>query len=118
MVVLGETWLSTLARLAVLAVAFGVVARWMPCNPGMYWWKDLRAVLTDFIYWFVVPLFLRLCHTALLVGGCWLLCDGREPHLLPVRDLSLWQQVLLVLVLQDVMLYWLHRLFHGQVGWK
>ena len=60
----GFAWLNTLGWLAGLAVAFGILARLMPCNPGMYWWKDLRAVGTDVMYWFVVPLFLRIGRTA------------------------------------------------------
>jgi WD40 repeat protein/sterol desaturase/sphingolipid hydroxylase (fatty acid hydroxylase superfamily) len=118
MATIGGFWLSTLALLGGLAVAFGVLARLMPCNPGMYWWKNLRAVVADFVYWLVVPLFLRLCRTLLLIAGVALLFGGREPNLLPVRGLPLWQQCVAVLLIQDVMMYWIHRAFHTRPAWK
>jgi len=91
---IGYSWLHTLGWLGGLALVFGVLVRLMPCNPGMYWWKDLRAVATDFMYWFVVPLFVRLCEVWMLSAGVRLLFDGAEPQLLPVKDLPLWQQAL------------------------
>ena len=76
---LGGFWLNLLAWLAGLAVAFGILARLMPCNPGMYWWKDLRAAGADFMYWFIVPVFLNIGRTLMLVAGVILLFGGREP---------------------------------------
>ena len=118
LVTIGDIWLSTLGRLIGLAVAFGILARLMPCNPGMYWWKDLRAVGTDFLYWFVVPLFLRIGYNLLLIAGLLLLFGGRDPDFLPVKGLPLWQQCVAILLLQDFLLYWIHRLFHTGVAWK
>src|SRR3954451_19915356 len=109
MLAIGDTWLNTVAWLAGLTAGFGILGYLMPCNPGMYWWKDLRAVCTDFLYWFVVPLFLRLCHTMMLVVGLALLFGDREPSLLPVKDWPLWQQCLAILLLEDLMQYWIHR---------
>src|SRR5436305_8091997 len=90
-------WLVQLAWLAGLAAAFGVVGRRMPCNPGMFWWNDLRAAGTDLLYWFVVPLFLRLGRGVLLVVGLLVLFGGREPAVLPAKDLPLAVQAGLVL---------------------
>jgi sterol desaturase/sphingolipid hydroxylase (fatty acid hydroxylase superfamily)/DNA-binding beta-propeller fold protein YncE len=118
MAAIGGFWLAALAWLAGLAVAFGVLVRLMPCNPGMYWWKDLRAVAADFMYWFVVPLFARLGRTLLLIAAVALLFGGREPHPLPVGRLPLWLQCVAVLLTQDVLLYWIHRAFHGRLAWK
>jgi sterol desaturase/sphingolipid hydroxylase (fatty acid hydroxylase superfamily)/sugar lactone lactonase YvrE len=118
MATIGDFWLSTLPLLAGLAVAFGALARWMPCNPGMYWWKNLRAVAADFMYWLVVPLFLRLCRMLLLFAGVGLLFGGREPRALPVKDLPLWQQCVAVLLIQDVLMYWIHRAFHTRLAWS
>jgi sterol desaturase/sphingolipid hydroxylase (fatty acid hydroxylase superfamily) len=114
---IGDTWLNTLAWLTGMAVAFAILTRLMPCNPGMYWWKDRRALATDFLYWFVVPLVLRLGRLVLLVAAVALLWGPREPQLLPVRQLPLWQQCLAILLLQDVFLYWGHRLFHTRWAW-
>jgi WD40 repeat protein/sterol desaturase/sphingolipid hydroxylase (fatty acid hydroxylase superfamily) len=118
MATVGYSWLNTLGWLAGLALAFGVMARLMPCNPGMYWWKDLRAVGTDFMYWFVVPLFLRVGRTLMLIAGVVLLFGGRAPQFLPVQDRPLWQQCLAILLIQDVMLYGIHRAFHSRPAWK
>jgi tetratricopeptide (TPR) repeat protein/sterol desaturase/sphingolipid hydroxylase (fatty acid hydroxylase superfamily) len=115
---IGDFWLETLAWIAGLTLAFGILARLMPCNPGMYWWKNLRSAATDFIYWFLMPLFLRLGRTLLLWAGIRLLFGGTEPQPVPVKHLPLWQQCILVLLIQDVLLYLIHRLFHTRLGWK
>ncbi len=118
MVGIGESWLTTLGWLAAFAVAFGLLARLTPCNPGMYWWKDLRAVVTDFLYWFVAPLLLGIGRTLMLIAGVVLLYGGMEPRFLPVKDQPLWAQCAAILLIQDVMLYWVHRLFHTRLAWK
>jgi sterol desaturase/sphingolipid hydroxylase (fatty acid hydroxylase superfamily) len=115
---LGDFWLTTLAWIAGLSLAFGILARLMPCNPGMHWWKDPRGAATDFIYWFLVPLFLRVGRTVLLWVGLKLLFGGAESRLLPVTELPLWLQCVLILLIQDVLLYAAHRVFHTRLGWK
>ena len=115
---IGDYWLTTLGWTAGLALAFGVLARLMPCNPGMYWWKDPRGAATDFLYWFIVPLFVRLGRTWLLWAGIRLLFHGADPHPLPVRHLPLWQQCILILLIQDVLLYVIHRIFHTRLAWR
>jgi WD40 repeat protein/sterol desaturase/sphingolipid hydroxylase (fatty acid hydroxylase superfamily) len=115
---IGSFWLSILAWLAGLSVVFGLLARFMPCNPGMYWWKNLRAAGTDFLYWFVVPLFLRVARIAMLVAGVVLLFGGGEPGFVALKTLPPWLQCLAILFIEDVLLYWLHRLFHTRLVWK
>jgi sterol desaturase/sphingolipid hydroxylase (fatty acid hydroxylase superfamily) len=115
---IGMSCLSTLAWLAALAVVFGILARLTPCNPGMHWWGNLRAAATDCIYWFAVPLVLRVCRVVLLVVGVVVLFGGRAPHVLPVQDLPMWQQCLGILLFQDVFLYAMHRVFHARWAWK
>ena len=53
---LGVSWLYVLGVLVALAVPFAVLARLTPCNPGGFWWKDLRGAVTDVLYWLVGPL--------------------------------------------------------------
>src|SRR5207244_1327964 len=53
---IGDVWLITIAWLSGLSIGFGLLCRLMPCNPGMFWWKNLRAACTDFFYWFLVAL--------------------------------------------------------------
>ncbi len=114
----GDFWLNTLAWIAGLALAFGLLARLMPCNPGMHWWKNPRGAATDFLYWFIVPLFLRVLRTLLIWGGVKWLFAGAEPNVLPVRQWPLWLQCVLILVIQDVFLYAAHRIFHTRWAWK
>ncbi len=113
----GSLWLTTLAWAVGLAAAFGLLARLTPCNPGMYWWKDLRAAATDSLYWFVVPLFLRFGRTAMLIAGVVLVFGGHAPQAVWAKEMPLWQQCLAVLFLQDVILYWIHRVFHTRLAW-
>src|SRR5438876_419786 len=104
MVPIGDFWLTMLKWLAGLAVAFGVLARLTPCNPGKHWWNDLRAVGTDVIYWLIVPLFLRLGRIVMMAAGLALLFSGADGRLLPLRDLPLWQQCVAIVLIQDVLL--------------
>lgn len=114
----GDFWLTTLGWIAGLSLAFGLLAWLMPCNRGMYWWKDLRGAATDFTYWFIVPLFLRVARTLLLVAGIRLLFGGADPHPSWIKHLSIWQQCILILLIQDVFLYVMHRIFHTRLAWK
>ena len=117
MVEIAPAWLHTLAGLAGLAVAFGVLTRLTPCNPGMYWWKDLRGTCTNLMYLFVVPVLVRLGRTLLLAAGVALLFGGKEAGFAAVRGLAVWQQCLAVLLLEDVLLYGAHRAFHTRLAW-
>jgi len=115
---IGDFWLHTLAWVTGLSLAFGVLAWLMPCNRGMYWWKNLRGAATDLIYWFFMPLLMRLGRALLLWAGIRLLFGGAGPQPLPVKQLPLWLQAILILLIQDVLLYGIHRLFHTRLGWK
>jgi hypothetical protein len=83
-----EIWLSTLAWLAGLAAVFFLLTRLMPCNPGMYWWRNLRAAATDALYWLIVPLFLRLCRILMIIAGVALLCGGEAAKLVITKGSS------------------------------
>jgi sterol desaturase/sphingolipid hydroxylase (fatty acid hydroxylase superfamily) len=114
----GNSCLETLAWLAALAAGFGLLACFMPCNRGMYWWKDARAAGTDLLYWFVTPLLLRVGRTLLLAAGVAFCLGDTVPGIAAVQGWPLWQQCLCVLLIQDVILYWCHRLFHTPLAWK
>jgi sterol desaturase/sphingolipid hydroxylase (fatty acid hydroxylase superfamily) len=109
---------QTLAWLAALAVAFGILGCLMACNRGMFWWKDWRAACTDLLYWFVAPLCMRVGRTLMLATGIALLFSGSSPGFVPVKGLPLWQQCLVVLLIQDILLYWIHRGFHTRLAWN
>src|ERR1700722_18377016 len=74
-----DTWLDTVLWLAGLAVVFGGLGWLMPCNSGCDSWRNLRAAGTDLLYWFVNPVFVRLCRTVLLAAGIALLFRGQSP---------------------------------------
>src|SRR5260221_270130 len=113
-----DSWLDTLVWLIRLGVLFAVLVYFMPCNRGMFWWKNLRATCTDLLYWFTTPLIGRVCQTLLLTAGIALLFGDTPPGFAALRELPVWQQCLAILLLQDVMLYWIHRAFHTRPGWK
>ncbi len=118
-------WLTTFvlqvtAWLAGLAVGLGLLGWLMPCNPGMYWWKDVRAAATDLVYWLLTPLALLVGRVILLVicANAVLAAGGEHGWLLPLRDLPLWIQFPAVLLIQDVLMYWTHRALHGRFLWR
>ncbi len=115
---IGGFWLNTLAWVTGLTIAFGVLVRLMPCNPGTYWWKDLRGAGTDFLYWFIVPLFLRVVEQLMLLAVMALLFGTSDTLLLPLEYLPLWQQCAGIMLLQDLLLYWIHRFFHTRAAWQ
>ncbi len=118
MIAVAGDWLVTLKWLAGMALVFGILARLMPCNPGMYWWKSIRGTVTDLMYWFVVPLFLNIARPLMMLGVLGLLFSGRMPRPLPVAELPLWVQCIAILVIQDVILFVIHRLFHTRLAWR
>jgi sterol desaturase/sphingolipid hydroxylase (fatty acid hydroxylase superfamily) len=118
MVQVGDSFMETLALLVPLGIALGVLARWMPCNRGMHWWNDLRAAGTDLLYWFVLPLVVRICRTLVLWGAIVVVFGGGSPGLDVVRAWPVWVQCAAALLVQDVILYWAHRAFHAPVVWR
>lgn len=111
-------WLTSLVWIGGLAVVFLVLTRFSPCNPGQNWWTDRRAAVTDLVYWLVLPLVTQVGRVVLLVGGVLLVYGNSPPDDWAVRRWPVWVQCLVILVIQDVILYWLHRLFHTPVGWR
>ena len=114
----GEIWLTALAWMAGLALLFLVLTRFAPCNPGRNWWTDRRAALTDFVYWLVLPVVMQLGRVAFLVVGALLLYGRDASPEFTARQLPLWAQCLAILLIQDVIMYALHRLFHTRAGWR
>lgn len=114
----GDFWLQMLAWVTGLSFAFGILARLMPCNRGMYWWKDVRGAATDFLYWFIVPLFLQVARTLMLAAGVQLLFGGKQPQPMSLGHLPLLIQCAAILLIQDVFFYAVHRFFHTRLAWK
>jgi sterol desaturase/sphingolipid hydroxylase (fatty acid hydroxylase superfamily) len=123
---MGMTLVKLVPASIMLAAAFTVLSRFWACNPGRPWWRK-RELLTDFCYWFVIPLLARYLRIGLLVLGAAALFgitgaeglvefydDGHGP----LAQLPLLLQAAIFLVGSDVMTYWIHRLFHRQPMWK
>jgi sterol desaturase/sphingolipid hydroxylase (fatty acid hydroxylase superfamily) len=113
-----NSWVTIVPWMVGLAVGFGIMSCLTPCNPGMSWWKDLRAVAADLMYWLIAPLFLEFGRRWMLSAGVLLLFGGAQPGFAAVKELPLWQQCVLILLIQDVILYASHRIFHSRMAWK
>ena len=123
---LGQTMAKVLPVTIGLALLFSVLSHFWACNPGTPWWRK-RELVTDICYWFFVPLFARVFRIGLLVVGAAVVFGiGDADELIafydnghgPLSTLPLWLQAVLLLVLADVMMYWLHRMFHRGSFWK
>jgi sterol desaturase/sphingolipid hydroxylase (fatty acid hydroxylase superfamily) len=121
---------QTMAKLTPISIAlaamFTILTAFFACNPGRPWWRK-RELVTDLCYWFVIPLFARYLRIGLLVVGAALLfgiygakelVDFYENGHGPLAQLPLWAQVVIFLVVSDLLLYWIHRGFHGAKLWK
>jgi sterol desaturase/sphingolipid hydroxylase (fatty acid hydroxylase superfamily) len=122
----GETMLKIVPISIALALAFTLLSRWSACNPGQPWWRK-RELITDVLYWFLIPLMARFVRIGLLVLGAALVFDihGTEPLISfyenghgPLSALPLWAQVIVFLIASDFLMYWIHRVFHGRHMWK
>jgi sterol desaturase/sphingolipid hydroxylase (fatty acid hydroxylase superfamily) len=111
-------WLAGAYWWVGFCAAFLVLTRFCPCNPGRNWWTDRRAAITDMVYWLVMPLIGQAGRVVfLLVGVALIYGDGATPEF-TARGWPIWIQCIAILLLQDVMMYWIHRLFHTRVAWK
>jgi sterol desaturase/sphingolipid hydroxylase (fatty acid hydroxylase superfamily) len=112
----------TLINLAVSFVAFGAMARIMPCNPGQPAFLT-RELPDNALYWIMgVLLYGGLADLYIRTGAS--LAPGGAASLTSIEQgygwaarLPLWAQVLLLMAAMDFVQYWLHRLFHGQLLW-
>ena len=96
------------------------------CNPGRVWWRN-PGLVTDICYWLVVQALAPFMRMGLLMALAVLalafvsqdelndyLVNGRGP----LGALPFWGQVAAYLLLSDFLLYWNHRLFHGDRLWR
>jgi len=116
---LGEIWGTALVTWAALCVLFFVLTRISPCNPNRNWWTARRAAFTDLVYWLVMPVLSQVSRVVLLVLGVWIIY-GSNPssETFAAIQLPIWCQCIIILLAQDVMMYWIHRVFHTRFAWK
>ena len=124
--VAGETVVKILPISIALAVVFSALSHWSACNAGKPWWKK-REIVTDLLYWFLIPLMARFVRIGLLVAGAAVVfgIHGAEGLIAfyqnghgPLATLPLWAQVVIFVVVSDFLLYWIHRAFHRPALWK
>jgi sterol desaturase/sphingolipid hydroxylase (fatty acid hydroxylase superfamily) len=123
---IGDTLIATVPVTIALAAVFTVLGHFWACNPGKPWWKR-RELVTDLVYWFFVPWLARIVRIAALVGAAGFFFNMRTPEQLasfydnghgPLAALPFAVQVVLLMIVSDLMLYWIHRIFHGGSWWK
>jgi sterol desaturase/sphingolipid hydroxylase (fatty acid hydroxylase superfamily) len=109
-----------------VAAVFTILTWFWACNPGRAWWQK-RDLVTDLCYWFFIPVITRFLRIGMLIVGAALLfhittADGLVAFYDnghgPLAALPLVAQMLIFLIGEDIILYWTHRLFHGEKMWK
>jgi len=111
----------TLINLAVSFLAFGLMARLAPCNPGQRAFAT-RELPDNALYWFTSVLLYGGLADLYIRAGASLLPSGWAAAVDLGGDrwaarLPLALQALLALLAMDFVQYWLHRLFHGRALW-
>jgi sterol desaturase/sphingolipid hydroxylase (fatty acid hydroxylase superfamily) len=125
---MGPTLTSVAVGFLLLGLVFTAVERLRPAVAGRPFLR--RGFRTDLAYWFFTPLVTkaisRVAIVAALVSlalaaGVPLRGDAVRAYLAsrtsPVRLQPTWLQAVEVLLLGDLIGYWMHRLFHGPL-WK
>lgn len=121
-----DMWMHTFMWLGVLGVLFYGLSKFFPCNANQRYWKK-ESVITDLMYWLVVPLLTRVIKILLLVQATrWILGLDTDEEITAYLEngygmlatLPVWGQALLLLIFSDFLLYWIHRGFHGKSMWK
>ena len=124
--VAGETLLKIVPITIALGIVFATLSHWSACNPGRPWWRK-REIVTDILYWFLIPLMARFVRIGLMVMGAAYLYGIHGTEALvkfyddgfgPLATLPLWGQALVFVVVSDFLLYWVHRVYHGVHMWK
>ena len=120
------TLISLAVGLIILSALFWLIERWRPALPS----QRRQAVDTrvDLTYWFFTPLVTRTATRVALGLVFGLFAWGQGMTLDDLRaafasrrtwasTLPLWVQAPLILLLADVIAYWMHRLFHARWLW-
>lgn len=124
--VAGQTVLKIIPISIALGIVFAVLTHWSACNPTGPWWRK-REIVTDILYWFLIPLAARFVRIGLMVMGAAYLYNihGAEALIAfyddgfgPLAVMPLWAQAIFFLVVSDFLTYWIHRGFHRPAMWK
>ncbi|MDX1974416.1 MAG: sterol desaturase family protein [Rickettsiales bacterium] len=119
------SWQNIAITLGIFFILFGVLERATPCNPGQRFWR--KGWFVDLCYAFLIPLVNRVMMIALLIVGGFFVFYGNSPHEIdeylqhgygPLSELPVWAQSAIIVLVSDVMLYWIHRIFHTRRWWR
>ena len=80
----------------------------------------------DAFYWLIGPAVYAGISTTIVIAGFWLIFGGDVEAIRHyavngadwAADVPLWLQVILVLIISDLYMYWCHRMFHGRTLWR
>ncbi len=126
-----QAFLQNLAQslmwIAYFALIFGMLTKMWPCNPGSSYWKNKPQITCDLGYWLIMPLFSRYVKLLFLATGAALIfglsTDAEMGEYFkhghgPLGQLPILTQVVLILLISDIPLYFIHRFFHGKLLWR
>jgi sterol desaturase/sphingolipid hydroxylase (fatty acid hydroxylase superfamily) len=125
-VVVGETLTKNVPISIALAAVFTILTQFWACNPGKPWWQK-RDLVTDICYWFFIPVITRFLRIGLLIAAAALIFNITTGEGLiafyenghgPLAALPLFAQGVIFLIVEDFIMYWSHRWFHGKTLWK
>jgi sterol desaturase/sphingolipid hydroxylase (fatty acid hydroxylase superfamily) len=121
-----ERIIGLFVGLGVLSVIFWIIELLFAAKPAQPRLAKRRGFLTDLIYWFATPLMTRSV-SAVGLAVILALVYRMEPesirNMLETREtfvasLPGWIQVLAMLLVGDLIAYWLHRAFHSGRLWR
>jgi sterol desaturase/sphingolipid hydroxylase (fatty acid hydroxylase superfamily) len=122
----GKTFMKGVPISLALAVVFTGLTWFWACNPGRPWWRK-PDLITDICYWLFIPVIARFLRIGMLIAGAAVLFGITTAAGLiafyenghgPLAALPLTAQMVVFLIGEDFILYWTHRLFHGNRMWK
>lgn len=118
-------WQGLLIWAAIFAVAFHLLAKLTPCNRSMR--CTAKEIITDLTYCLIAPVLNRIVYVAFISAGVYVLFRGESQETITyylqnghgyAATLPLWAQIAITFILADIILYWIHRMFHGRELWK
>ncbi len=96
-----------------------------PCNPGQPRFRT--GIITDVLYYFIMPFLGRIARLVFMAMGIYIIFYGADTQHInsfivsgygPLAHLPLWLQIAMAFIITDIVLYWLHRWFHGPRMWR
>jgi len=117
-------WFELFLWLVGMGALFTLLAKITPCNREQKFFRS--DAITDIIYCFLLPVINRLMRIAFVGGGIFIIFRGSSQETLQeymlhgygyLATIPLWVQAVFVFLASDVLLYFIHRVFHGRKLW-